>query len=210
MARIMAIDFSQINYDRTPMPVRPRRNKQGHALRMTPKQMRDRIRRSKTGGNHPDQEILYKPVEEWDKEELARGRPKGKNGQFYGRPPHWVTRELHEEAISRFRQLVRDGVNANTNIAVETLRDLMTNDEVDDDGKPKVPPSVKASIATYFIDHTLGKPKQRVETDISVKLQGLLASVVITPGQLPAQAGAKELASPRDMVLDAEWSEEDD
>ena len=65
-------------------------------------------------------------------------------------------------------------------------------------------------ILMYFIDHTLGKPKQRVETDISVKLQGLLASVVITPGQLPALPGSKELASPRDMVLDAEWSSEDD
>jgi len=210
MARTMSIDFGRINYDRVPMPVRPRRNKQGNMLKMTPKQLRDRIRRSRNGGNHPDQQILYRPVEDWDAEELARGRPKNDKGEFKGRPPHWITRELHEEAISRFRQLVRDGVNANTNIAVETLRDLMTNDEIDEDGKPKVPPSVKASIATYFIDHTLGKPKQRVETDISVKLQGMLASAIITPGMLPAQPDAKSLTSPRDMILDAEWSSEDE
>ena len=43
----------------------------------------------------------------------------------------------------------------------------------------------------------MGKPKQRVETDISVKLQGVLASAIITPGTLPAQLGSAELASPR-------------
>jgi hypothetical protein len=176
---------------------------------MTPKQLRERARRSKQGADSDDFQSLYRPIEEWDAEELARGRPRDRNGNFTGRAPKWITRELHEEAMTRFRQLIRDGVNANTHVAVETLKELMTDTDTDEDGKPRVPASVKASIAQYLIDHTLGKPKQRVETDISVRLQGMLATAIITPGMLPAQAGSKELTSPR-ADFEAEWSDEED
>src|SRR6478609_9046244 len=36
-------------------------------------------------------EIGWKPVEEWDDEELARGRPRNSLGTFTGRKPGWVT-----------------------------------------------------------------------------------------------------------------------
>jgi hypothetical protein len=100
-------------------------------------------------------------------------------------------------------------MNANTNIAIETIKKIMESTETDEDGRPLISANVKLDAAKFLIDHTLGKPKQRVETDISVRLQGMLASTIITPGMLPAIPGAKDLTSPREAI-DAVWSEEED
>jgi hypothetical protein len=208
-ATVRMVNFKAIDDHRVPLPVRPLRDKRGHRLNMTPKQLRERMRRSKKGAKSEEFEVLYRPVEEWDAEELARGRPRDRDGQFKGLAPKWINRELHEEAMTRFRQVIRDGMNANTNLALQTISGLMTNEETDEDGKPKVSANVKLDAAKFLIDHTLGKPKQRVETDISVRLQGMLASAIITPGMLPAQPDAKALASPRDAAVDV-WSREED
>lgn len=206
---VYRIDFRKIDDHRVPMPVRPMRDKNGHRMAMTPKQLRERMRRDKRGAKSEEFEILYRAIEEWDPEELARGRPRDRLGGFTGLAPRWINREVHEQAMTRFRQVIRDGMNANTNIALETISNLMTSSETDDDGKPLVSANVKLDAAKFLIDHTLGKPKQRVETDISVRLQGMLASAIITPGMLPAQPNAKALASPRDAAVDV-WSSEDD
>ena len=207
MATERLINFERINDHVVPRPVRPQRKK-GRALAMTPKQLRERARRSKKGAGSLEFETLYKPIEEWDAEELARGRPRDCAGGFRGRAPGWLSRELHEEAMSRFRAVIRDGMNANTNIALETIRDIMTDKRKDDSGRPIIAAGTKLDAAKFLIDHTLGKPKQRIETDISVKLQGMLATTIITPGMLPAQSGSMELTSPRSFE-DAEWFEEE-
>jgi hypothetical protein len=214
-ATARSIDFHLIDYHKTPMPHRPIRNKRGQRLQMTPKQMRERVRRSRQGMKSQEFGLLYKPVSEWDPEELARGRPKDRDGEFKGVAPKWLTREVHEEAMTRFRQVIRDGMNSHTNIALKTIRGIMENEETDDKGRALVSANAKLDAAKFLIDHALGKPKQRIETDISVKLQGMLASAIITPGSLPAVPNAKELASPRGSFEDlksfedAEWSEED-
>jgi hypothetical protein len=208
MATIHIVEFRKINEQRVPLPHRPRRTANGKVLSMTKKQLRERARRSKEKAASPDFEILYRPVSEWDAAELARGRPKDQNGKFTGRAPKWITRELHEEAMTRFRATIRDGMNDNTNIAISTIKEIMESDEVDKKGRPLVPASTKLDAAKFLIDHTLGKPKQRIETDISVKMQGMLATAIITPGMLPAALGSKELTSPRESYDEAEWWED--
>jgi len=176
------------------------------------KQLRARARRQMKKGVLAF-EGLYKPIEEWDSEELARGRPRDKNGNFQGLAPSYISRELHEEAMSRFREFIRDGMNANTNIAIKTIEEILTSKETDENGKPLVTAATKLEASKYLIDHVLGKPKQRVETDISVRMQGLLATVMVTPDKLPAQLGSMDQASPRSIeqfVEDADWSEEVD
>lgn len=151
------------------------------ATSMTPKQIRARGRR-KGYLTTEETEVLYqKPIAEWDMEELARGRPKDKNGKFTGPDPTWITKDLHEEMGKRFGQVIRTEMNQSTVIALVAMNDILENKDVDARGKPVVPPSVKASIAQYLLDHVVGKPKQRVEADINVKLQGLLASIMVQP-----------------------------
>lgn len=206
-AAVRTIDFSLIDDQRTPRPRKPPKFDNGHTKSTSPKQLRARARRNHQKAGE-SLELLHKPIEEWDDEELARGRPRAADGTFKGRSPSWISREVHENAVERFRQIVRDGMNARTVKALELLSTLMEDDSVDDKGKPNVPPSTKAEIARWLVEHVLGKPTQRTESDISVRLQGVLASATVMPGSstLPALPGAYAMTSPRseqDLSQDA-------
>jgi hypothetical protein len=157
--------------------------KNGREKSLTPKQLRARARRQmrKTGRAAPDTvEKLYgKPLEDWDPEELARGRVKDKNGNFTGRAPEWRTREMHEAAMERFKVLVQEEARVVTFDAVKMLKDVIDNDEVDEKGKPVVPYGVKVDVAKFLYEHLVGKAKQPITGDINVKLQGILANVMV-------------------------------
>lgn len=168
---------------------------------LTPKQIRARARRRAARGAKGSKEILseqefqalYKPVEEWDLEELARGRPKNADGKFTGRPPSWVDRQVYEKAMDRFKSLVREGMQANAVNALDTIEWILGNTDEDERGKPIVPASTKLDAAKFLMEHVVGKPTQRVEGDISVKLQALLGVAMVNPAQAleagPGQPG---------------------
>lgn len=154
---------------------------------LTAKQIRARARRradrrSKRGVMTKDEfEALYKPIEDWDMEELARGRPRDVNGGWKGGPPKWVSREVHEQAMERFKTLVKLEMNSMGARALDTFAYLIGNEDEDPRGRPMVPPSVKLQAASFLVEHIVGKPTQRVESDISVKLQGILGVVMANP-----------------------------
>jgi len=168
--------------------------------KMTPKQIRARARRrSDTPGEmgtltaREQTALLGKPMEEWDLEELARGRPRDKNGNFTGVAPKWVTRAMHEKSIELFKEMMRTDMRSHTVRAMEVLRELLDNEDIDDKGKPIVAPGVKADTAKFLLEHLLGKPTQPIEADISIKLQGILGSVLVQPdavtgGFMPASS----------------------
>jgi len=125
-----------------------------------------------------------KPVEEWDLEELARGVPRNKHGHWAGvQKPRSVPQEVHEHALNVFARVVKTRMNVSSIDALEALGEILKSNEVDEKGKPLVSPSTKADVAKYLLDHTVGKPKQTVETDISVKLQGILGVVIGNPNE---------------------------
>lgn len=186
--------------------------KDGTPKSLSPKQLRARARRQmkKTGRAAPDTvEKLYgKPLEDWDPEELARGRTRDKNGKFSGRAPEWMTREMHEAAMERFKTLVREEARVHTHTAVETLGKLLVDDEVDDKGKPLVPASVKADVAKFLYEHLVGKAKQPIEANVNVRLQSILAAVMVdADGQVSSTHRAIETG---DDIVDAEVEEEDE
>lgn len=169
----------------------------GSGKLLTPKQIRARARRRAKKSRRDvitelEFETLYKPIEEWDMEELARGRPKNEQGSFSGRAPSWITREVHEKAMERFFDITKSDMNALVPSALDSLRYVMTSDECDERGKPIVPASAKNQAAMFLLEHVVGKPKQRIESDISVKLQGILGTVMVNPAQAlsdPEQGG---------------------
>lgn len=178
---------SGINRDKPNKDSRPQ-TAEGKLL--TKKQIRARARRAAKRMNNKKPIMseaefnhLYKPVEEWDLEELARGRPRGADGKFSGPRPQWITRQVHEKAMEQFQLMVKTEMGAQTVDALSTLRYLMIEDSEDKRGRPMVPPSVKAQVAQFLVEHVVGKPKQRMETDISVKLQALLGTVLVNPNQ---------------------------
>lgn len=184
---------------------------------MTEKQIRARARRA-GGLNHVTEAevkvLMRKPLKDWTLQELAKGRPADKNGRFTGASPFWVTREMHEKAMEMFKAHVRTDMNSHTVRALEVIREVMDNDEVDDKGKPLVPAGTKVDVAKFLIEHLMGKPTQPIQTDISIKLQGILGASLVMPdfsqpaieGQPPSYIPA---SSHRD-IEDAEIVEEDE
>jgi hypothetical protein len=128
-------------------------------------------------------EILYKPLDEWDDEELARGRPRAADGSFRGRGPSWVSRELHEESIRRFTTVAQDEMRALVPAAIDNIAKLAADTSTDEKGRPNTPAAVRLAANQWLVEHLIGKPKTRIEADISVKLQGILADVMVSPDE---------------------------
>lgn len=176
---------------------RPRTSKEAKAIRARARRAKKLI--------EEDLKELYKPIEEWDAEELARGKPRDINGGWKTKPPAWISRAMHEEIIKRYQVVVREEMNIQTVEALEVLRRVMSDDSVDMKGKPLTSSSTKLDAAKYLIDHVIGKPRQRVEQDVSVKLQGMLGMAMVNPTGELAQ-GSQPLAD----VIDSTGYEEDD
>lgn len=194
-AKIRTIDFSSVvdfrqhpsgNLQEDEETVRRPRTADGKLL--TPKQIRARMRRKGKRTNiATSQEVGYlykKPIEEWDLEELAAGRPRNSQGKFSGPKPQWITTAVHEESMTRYTAAIKTGMRRSTVDAVEVLNMVLNNEEVDEKGKPLVPASTKVDVAKFLLEHAVGKPTQRVEQDISVKLQGILGQVLVNPGDV--------------------------
>lgn len=193
-ARTMTIDFSKsldvrqhrsgiLREDKDAVDTRPIDSK-GRLL--TPKQIRARARRRMKRYDRMSTEefdALYKPIEEWDLTELARGRPRNAAGKFAGPKPSWISREIHERAMQLFKEAIKTEMNAMTPSATSAILAMLRNEEVDEKGRPMVPYSTKLDAAKFLLEHTVGKPTQRVETDISVKLQAILGQVMVNPAQ---------------------------
>ena len=154
---------------------------------LTAKQIRARARRkSKRMERMTDQEFeaLYKkPIEEWDLEELAHGRTRNAKGKFTGPSPKWINREGHERSMERFKSVIKSRMNVLTPDAITAVDWIISNEEVDERGKPIIPPSTKLDAAKWLLEHTVGKPTQRIESDISVKLQAILGVAMANPAE---------------------------
>lgn len=191
-------------------------------LVLTPKQIRARARRrAKRADIMTEAEFnaRYKPVEEWDLQELAKGRPRDAKGRFRGAAPKYISKEVHERAMERFKNAIKTEMNGHTPAALDAIHWILQNEEVDDKGKPIIPAGTKLEAAKFLLEHVVGKPTQRVEQDISVKLQGLLGQVMVNPdtaltaqnytvGHLPGVT--MPMATADDDIVDAEAEYSDD
>lgn len=174
------LDFSEVEEPKVP--------KARKAKSTNPKNIRKRIRRG-TAKLEGELELLYadrKPIEDWDYEELARGRPRGKNGQFNGPAPKWITPAIRDEAK---RRLVAKGLaDLGTHLgdAIKVTAELMNDDSVDLDGKPLVPPTVRLQAAQFITDHVMGRATSKVELDLGDKTKQMLAGAIVLPDGQPA------------------------
>lgn len=132
--------------------------------------------------------MLYKPVEEWDMDELAKGRPRNQDGSFTGPKPKWISAQVHDEAMKRFEDMLRGHMREISPAAIQVINDLISNTEVvtDDEGqviRHLVPQSTKLQAATFLLEHLLGKPTARVEGNIALQVQSILAGSLVNPDE---------------------------
>lgn len=159
---------------------------------LTAKQIRARARRAAKRSEimtEAEFSARYKPVDDWDLEELARGRPRSANGKFTGASVKYLPRDVHEKAMQRFQNVVKLEMNASTVSALDAIQWVLQNEDVDDKGKPIVSASTKLDAAKFLVEHVVGKPTQRIENDVSVKLQAILGVVMGNPEELTPGSG---------------------
>lgn len=202
-----AITTAQTDY------AEPMKGSPGTALAMTRSQQRARARRRLRAGERLTDEAfhqLYKPVDEWDAEELAHGRPRNAAGNFKGFPPKYIPREVHERALERFKIIIKQGMNVQSLTALKTVQMILESEETDNRGKPIVTASAKLDAAKFLLEHIVGKPTQPMTSDVSVKLQGILGTVMVNPDlENPGQYTPAHVGT-RGDIIDAEVEEEDD
>lgn len=184
-------------YDSAPGGYVGARPKDLDKLSTKPSQIRNRIRRAhkkakKTGNwkvyNYELEQLKlydpdFKPVEEWDFEELAHGKPRNKNGTFVGRAPVWVTPELVKEAKAILHKLTYGKLASHAEAAVGVIYNLMNNDDYDHNGKPVVDARTKLAAAQFIVEHVVGKPTAIVEVSATDETrQAFAAAIVLDDG----------------------------
>lgn len=160
-------------------------------LSTKPSQIRNRLRRKK--GNYEEDLAMYaehhptfKPLSEWDLEELARGKPRNKNGGWSGRAPAWITPAVMEEAKRRLVSKTYEGISLHIDTALKVIHQLMTSEEVDDRGKPIVDARTKLAAATFILEHTVGKPRAQIDlNDGAGQQRKAIAAAIIEDDGLP-------------------------
>jgi hypothetical protein len=149
------------------------------------RRLKDRMDKVTLGSSVAEQVVKFKkPLAEWDNEELARGRPRDKDGRFRGSAPAWVSGEIHEEAMDRFTSIVKTGMRVATVDAIEVIKSILNDESVDNRGRNVVGAGTKLDAAKFLIEHVVGKPTQRIESDVSVKLQAILGVVMANPTEM--------------------------
>lgn len=182
-------------------------------LSVKPSQARNRLRRAmqkaeqKGGLKHidgrvqRDVEMLYKkPIDEWDIEELAHGRPRSRDGKFTGQAPKWITPLIVAEAKRRLLNQTFGSMAAHIPQAIKVIGELMTSDEVDDKGRPIVDARTKFAAAQFTLEHYLGKPTIFVQAEVADFTRSAIASaIVLDDGE-----------SEDHFILEGEYTEEED
>lgn len=140
-----------------------------------PAAVSNRLRRAnqKFAEAKADVELLYKkPIEEWDFEELQRGKPRGANGKFSGGRPKWLTPVIMAEAQARLRTVTQEQLGMYAGSAIDVMNELMTSSRV---------PMVRFQAAKYVLDQVIGLPTQRMEVKGEVEFHSMLADVIVNP-----------------------------
>jgi hypothetical protein len=180
------------------------RPKDESKLSRKPSQIRNRLRRTAKKQDEIFQrdlammyeapDSIYKPMDEWDLEELARGRPRNTIGKFNGKTPTWITAEIQKEAKRRLLDYTHGQLAGHIDQAVRTMYNLMVSTEVDENGKPIVDPKTKFAAAAFIIEHTIGKPKAIVEVNEgeNVVARAIASAIVLDDGQPQGHRGTIE------------------
>ena len=158
-------------------------------LSTDPGQIRRRLRRGKNREEdialYAEHSHYFKPVHEWDMEELAHGRPRGKTGTFQGRAPGWLTADIVREARKRLVDHTSGLLGKHVEFAVRTMIKLIRSEEVDEKGRPIVDAKTKLQACMFIIEHVKGKPQQFMELDASDNVRRMIASAIVLDDGAP-------------------------
>lgn len=127
-------------------------------------------------------ELINDNFEDWDDEELKRGRRRDANGRFSGtRPtvvPLGVLREAHKRTLAEAERKLREGLPD----AIEKLMELVRGKDVDE--------GVQLKAIALVLDRVVGKEPISVSVNggaaPEAPWQGLMANSIVAVGEIGA------------------------
>ncbi len=173
--------------NREPVPRRPkkRRTQNGGAI----------IRLSPTVAGAVYDGVSF---DDWDDEELMRGRRRNKHGKFTGRPPLVIAASMHQE-LNRRRFSRAHQIMASSLADAAAMLGSIVRDE-------QAAPADRIRAAEVLFDRVLGKPRESVSLDIAAtstpKWQLALAQGIVSSLEQVSRVGQHE------DVVDGEIVEE--
>lgn len=154
-------------------------------LLMTPSQIRNRLRRrvgraEEELANLMEHDPRYKPLDQWDYEELCKGVPRNRKGNFQGQAyrPAWLTAPIQEEIRRRLRIKATADLSSHIKAAIEVMTRIM----MDPDEKS----SIRMDAAKFIIEQVLGKATQHMDIAVGDKVKDALASALVLEDGSPA------------------------
>jgi len=161
-----------------------------------PPQIRKRLRRN---GLDRDVEMLIevgalKPLDQWDLEELAHGRPRNKRGGFTGGKPKWLTGKIQEEIQRRLKKRAFDELAALLPAATKVLADTLMSPESNE--------RLRFEAARLIFAYAIGLPKQTIDLE-STAIEAMLAAALV----LPSGEAAHPVKHP---VIDGQVDDDDE
>lgn len=166
-------------------------------LSTKPTAIRARLRRKNADRDIEMLANSRKPLDEWDIEELARGRPRDSNGKFTGHPPKWITPAILKEAQRRFQGEAIRKMSGFVGSSIKVIASIMM--DPDQDAK------LRMEAAKFIIEHVIGKATTRVEIEAGENARMMLAAALVMPD---GQGGYQ----PAGGIIEgeSEWADEDD
>jgi hypothetical protein len=149
--------------------------------------IRERARRKAAKGDvSAEIELLYKPLDQWTDEEITRGRPRDRHGNFSGKRPAWLTPVIQAERQRRLRQLMADDLGTFAGDALKIIHEVMMDNSTDESGKPVVPASVRVDAGKYLVDQFMGKATATIDVNAGNTLVDLLGDILVNPDGQPS------------------------
>jgi hypothetical protein len=125
--------------------------------------------------------------DEWDDEEILRGRKRAEDGSWRGRPPSIVPAVVHQQVVKRNVTAAQAILTESVERAAEVLKELMDGADVKDETKLRA--------ATLVLERIMGK-----QPDV----------VAVTVADKPYQVLMGELMDDTSDIMDADSWEVDD
>jgi hypothetical protein len=99
------------------------------------------------------------PLDDWDDDELIRGKRKDKNGKFTGRPAQVIPARLHRELTRRRFSRSRDLMAESLEDCARMLRSIVVDEAA--------PIRSRIHAAEVLMDRVLGRPKESMAIDFA-------------------------------------------
>lgn len=131
-------------------------------------------------------------VEDLDTEELAKGRLKDKNGNFTGRPPKFLPRQLVDAIRAEHHKRINAALEESLSDTVKTMRAIM-NDKREDG-------ATRLRAAIYVYERFMGKTPDRIEVKKGDRVDDVVSKIMYDMGESPIEreiaATEEEMARP--------------